>query len=1543
MEFLRSIPQPLAVVGVAGMYRTGKSYLLNRVILNKGNGFGVGPTVNPCTKGIWVWGKPLKGQTPEGDIVNIVVVDSEGIGALDESPDHDNRIFSLTILICSCFIFNSQGSIDENSLQNLHLVANITKNIHIKAKGNEEVDPEQYSQYFPSFLWVVRDFSLRLEDEDGDLITPREYLEKALEPQKGFSDAVESKNKIRKMISAFFRERDCFTMVRPLTDDSKLSNLANMEMDQLRPEFVDQVLTLRKRITTKAKVKTLNGKPLSGGMLVGLLQSYVTSINEGAVPNIDNAWSYICKNQCGNALNSSLKDYENMMNEALEANPLSEEDLISIHKNCREEVIKNYKRDSIGEYRENYLEELELKIADKLTLYQTHNKREFERVMSHHLQVVFQKIEKKLNNGEYKDYFEYDKDLRSVQNNFFEMELDGPNKEGLVAEYILKKIPDGVHHFISLLKRNSEISSSELEKARQKLEKEIGRTRDEGIKERKKLQDTISELEISKSEMSVHIQCITESLNTIKQEKQELESKLVGDMDREMKKARTTIVELNSQVEKYRESQVLNEREIIMMKSEFEKEKALISQKLSYYESSDRSLFEKEKNFQEEISRLKEESNQQIRTMTQKNRETIEKLDSDLKISNQRLNDAMDDLKEAQNEKADILNQLKEKEAKYKGKINELGIKIEELESSRSQSLLRNSSLTEIDSDKLVEIKKNLQKLTSQNSQFENEKQSIEEEFKNFKVKAEKEKALLQQNFEFMESQLRDMKSQYDEQKKIQEATLRAFEGNTSEKIDFHEQLESIKACHKKEIKQLETELSNSRKRLSEEVIQLTGQRDELELKLSELKNDSEAEISALIDQVSNLKEEREKWFGDSKTSEEAKFRLVKETEAKFKAKINELENEIEETKQKSSQEIYEIQQKSEDDFKRMKQFFEEERLRLETKILEDKDRFDKKMANLTEEYEQKILRDQNYHSEEIENLQEEIKEIEIQHLGNKQHYEQDLSMRQQQLDQLEKQFKETKDALRESQLNTQNTIEQIHRENTEERKNLLSKLEQSNQEVNQKEKELYTLKNTNESLKAELEKIKEKREEKITLLEEENRRLNEKIAEINALLQKTNEHLMENKIESGKSVALSQQQNDFYSKRIEELQKQLDEFNRRTEEKLKIQRDDFLKDIDKIIQEKREEKLAMEERFETKRRELKELEAIHQRKMTDNEREKSQLTEKLTNIELELGKLEKKYNNDLEHMNNQLASIQEELTNEKKGNGEELLRMRLRSERSELELQEVVQHFDKEKALWEGKFSFLESQNISLRAEAQETSQNFEIMLKKMSSMRNNELEEKSNTLSSQAELIESRYQSQLSEMVDAHKSTIHDYQERLSKYEQEIRKLQEKLQSEGSGRQSAAVKALEAKAAEQSAREKSLNEQINYLKNDRDQKIMELNQLIEKERESQKKRISEIEIRCKELESKRSAMMFDHEKERSKWNIEKDHMSTQRADYLEQIDKLEKKKDAFMRENERLKNEVRRSKKTGTIGGIGQYSSNMLSGLNSSKLGERSFNRDQ
>lgn len=54
------------------------------MLLNRSSGFGVGNTVNACTKGLWVWGTPIKGYNADGDPMNILIVDSEGIGALDE-------------------------------------------------------------------------------------------------------------------------------------------------------------------------------------------------------------------------------------------------------------------------------------------------------------------------------------------------------------------------------------------------------------------------------------------------------------------------------------------------------------------------------------------------------------------------------------------------------------------------------------------------------------------------------------------------------------------------------------------------------------------------------------------------------------------------------------------------------------------------------------------------------------------------------------------------------------------------------------------------------------------------------------------------------------------------------------------------------------------------------------------------------------------------------------------------------------------------------------------------------------------------------------------------------------------------------------------------------------------------------------------------------------------------------------------------------------------------------------------------------------------
>lgn len=65
--------------------------------------------------------------------MQVLVVDTEGLGATDVDQNHDVRIFTLAILLSSYFIYNSMGNIDENALNQLNLVVNLTKNIQLKS------------------------------------------------------------------------------------------------------------------------------------------------------------------------------------------------------------------------------------------------------------------------------------------------------------------------------------------------------------------------------------------------------------------------------------------------------------------------------------------------------------------------------------------------------------------------------------------------------------------------------------------------------------------------------------------------------------------------------------------------------------------------------------------------------------------------------------------------------------------------------------------------------------------------------------------------------------------------------------------------------------------------------------------------------------------------------------------------------------------------------------------------------------------------------------------------------------------------------------------------------------------------------------------------------------------------------------------------------------------------------------------------------------------------------------------------------------------
>ena len=66
----------------------------------------------------------------------------EGLGAFDEEQNHDTKIFLLALLMSSLLVYNSMGAIDENALNNLSLVVNLSQSLQIK-RGQKDLDPDE--------------------------------------------------------------------------------------------------------------------------------------------------------------------------------------------------------------------------------------------------------------------------------------------------------------------------------------------------------------------------------------------------------------------------------------------------------------------------------------------------------------------------------------------------------------------------------------------------------------------------------------------------------------------------------------------------------------------------------------------------------------------------------------------------------------------------------------------------------------------------------------------------------------------------------------------------------------------------------------------------------------------------------------------------------------------------------------------------------------------------------------------------------------------------------------------------------------------------------------------------------------------------------------------------------------------------------------------------------------------------------------------------------------------------------------------------------
>jgi len=98
-KIIKQLNNEFGVVSIVGTEGSGKSFLLNKLLLQYKNGFSVGKLENPENKGIWIWSKPLLGYDSEGKTMQILLLDTQGFGTDSKDLNDDSRIHTLAILL----------------------------------------------------------------------------------------------------------------------------------------------------------------------------------------------------------------------------------------------------------------------------------------------------------------------------------------------------------------------------------------------------------------------------------------------------------------------------------------------------------------------------------------------------------------------------------------------------------------------------------------------------------------------------------------------------------------------------------------------------------------------------------------------------------------------------------------------------------------------------------------------------------------------------------------------------------------------------------------------------------------------------------------------------------------------------------------------------------------------------------------------------------------------------------------------------------------------------------------------------------------------------------------------------------------------------------------------------------------------------------------------------------------------------------------------------------------------------------------------------
>uniref|UniRef100_A0A8C1QFG4 Guanylate-binding protein 1-like n=1 Tax=Cyprinus carpio TaxID=7962 RepID=A0A8C1QFG4_CYPCA len=528
IEFLSRINEPVVVVSVVGLYRTGKSYLMNR-LAGQQSGFALGSTIESKTKGIWMWCVPhpnKKGHT-------LVLLDTEGLGDVAKGDSkNDGWIFCLAVLLSSTLVYNSRGTIDNTAVEKLHYVVELTEQIKIRSTGapdEEEGEDSEFVRFFPSFIWVVRDFTLELEI-DGKKVTDDDYLEFALNLRKGVSKKTRDYNLPRECIRRYFPSRKCFVFPFPVTCHKNMTRLEILQDQDLAQQFLEVTGHFCDHMFVNSDVKRLKGGHIVTGQLLGhLVEIYVETISSGEVPCLENAVVVLANLENQTAVQEALKVYQTGMEELKKTLPVSIENLTCEHQKFSSLAIAKFTERSFKDEKMEYLKKLEEAVSMFYTDLLEENKMTSERKCRDLLKNLSSDMNKRMQDGEYSQsggYELYKRDRDAIVEQYHREPNKGIRAEAVLEEFLKEREPEAN----SILCMDNKLTENE---------KQINKEKENAALLKQKLKEEeekrIESEKMMETEKARHEDRVKQMQESFKKEKQQQQQEMDRAIDSKLK------------------------------------------------------------------------------------------------------------------------------------------------------------------------------------------------------------------------------------------------------------------------------------------------------------------------------------------------------------------------------------------------------------------------------------------------------------------------------------------------------------------------------------------------------------------------------------------------------------------------------------------------------------------------------------------------------------------------------------------------------------------------------------------------------------------------------------------------------------------------------------------------------------------------------------------------------------------------------------------------------------------------------------------------